>query len=88
MTPEQLQKLNEVYDFVQSLKASATIPYEVDGAFRERFKELLALPSGLEDAPLSAITSPSGGVTVDSQARTAIDTIITRLEDLGLVVNN
>ena len=33
---------------------------------------------------VSAITSPSGGVTIDSQARTAIDAIRTALTNLGL----
>lgn len=32
----------------------------------------------------SAIASPSGGVTIDSQARTAIDSIRTALQNLGL----
>ena len=32
----------------------------------------------------SSIASPSGGTTVDSQARTAINTIITVLQNLGL----
>lgn len=32
----------------------------------------------------SAISPPSGGATVDSQARTAISTIITTLQNLGL----
>lgn len=32
----------------------------------------------------AAITAPSGGATVDSQARTAISTIITTLQTLGL----
>lgn len=36
MTPDQEQKLNEVYDFIQKLKADSTIPYEVDQAFRKR----------------------------------------------------
>jgi hypothetical protein len=35
--------------------------------------------------PLGAITPPSGGSTVDSQARTAIDNIITALQTLGLI---
>lgn len=41
-----------------------------------------------DSAPQSAITSPSGGVTIDSQARTAIDAIITALENLNLVEEN
>lgn len=32
----------------------------------------------------AAITSPSGGATIDTQARTAIDTIRTRLASYGL----
>ena len=35
-------------------------------------------------AQQAAITAPSGGGTVDSQARTAIGTIITTLQTLGL----
>lgn len=33
----------------------------------------------------AAITAPSGGATVDSQSRTAISTIITTLQSLGLI---
>lgn len=36
MTPEQEQKLNEVYEFIQSLKTSNSVPFEVDSALRER----------------------------------------------------
>ncbi len=88
MTPQQEQKLNEVLAFIQSLKASATIPYDVDSAFRDRLSNIITVPNGFEDAPLASVTSPTGGATIDSQARTAIDAIITRLEDLGLVTAN
>lgn len=77
---EQINKLKLEIDL---LKNSTTIPFEVDGAFRERF-----LPDHFERAPLEAITAPSGGVTVDSNARTAINSIITAMEDLGLLKPN
>jgi hypothetical protein len=46
---------------------------------------------GVGQAPVArqaAITSPTGGATIDSQARTAIDLIITRLEVAGLITPN
>ena len=90
MTPEQEQKLNEVYEILQMLKNSAFIPYEVDVAFRERFSDLYpaTLPTDLTTAPRSAITAPTGGGTQDAEARTAINSIITALEELGLVTAN
>jgi len=36
----------------------------------------------------TAITAPTGGGTQDSEARTAINTIISTLEDLGLINEN
>ena len=33
----------------------------------------------------AAVTPPSGGTTVDAEARTAINTIITRLQAHGLI---
>jgi hypothetical protein len=36
----------------------------------------------------AAITSPTGGGTADTQARAAIDSIITVLEQFGLVAPN
>lgn len=45
-------------------------------------------PRDLEGVPRASITAPSGGSTVDSQARTAINSIISTLEALGLIDNN
>jgi len=46
------------------------------------------LGTGTQASRQSAITSPTGGATVDTQARTAIDAIITALENFGLVTPN
>lgn len=36
MTPEQEQKLNELYDFMLALKSSTTIPFDVGEAMKAR----------------------------------------------------
>lgn len=56
MTPEQEQKLNEVYESIQNLKSSSTIPFDVDGAFRDRLAGSLGL------------TVSSKGATEENQA--------------------
>lgn len=33
----------------------------------------------------TAVTSPSGGTTIDSESRTAINSLITKLQSLGLL---
>lgn len=101
MNNEQLLKRIEKLEAENNkLRAEATIPLEVDRAFRGRFGILvgaefltstslfLLIPSDLQTAPLSSITAPTGGGTQDAEARTAINTIITRLESLGLVDPN
>lgn len=90
MTNEELK--NEIDQLRREMKliyASSTIPYEVDQAFRQRFRDIiLDIPDELQDAPLDSISAPTGGLTVDTEARNAINTIITRLESLGLVNPN
>lgn len=83
MTPEQERKLNELYDFMNSLRANPTIPYDVAEAFKLRVG--LDVPEGLTNAPVAAVSDPSGGVTQDSQARTAINAIIDALQAVGLM---
>jgi hypothetical protein len=55
------------------------------------FDALQKVNSNTGDAPLApgaAVTAPTGGATVDAEARTAINTVITRLETLGLIEAN
>lgn len=44
--------------------------------------------TGALAARQSAITAPTGGATVDAEARTAINAIITVLETFGMVTPN
>lgn len=44
--------------------------------------------TGTLAARQSAITAPTGGATVDAEARTAINAVITLLETFGLVTPN
>jgi hypothetical protein len=44
--------------------------------------------TGTAAARQSAITAPTGGATVDAEARTAINAVITALEAFGLVTPN
>lgn len=83
------EQINQLIEAFNSLTAASTIPNDVEQAFRIRLRNILSsLPTGLQSAPLAAVTSPSGGATIDAQARIAIDAIITRLEDLGLINPN
>lgn len=82
MTNNEL-KLNDLKAEIKKLSAHTTIPYDVEQAFRKRL-----LPDGFIKFPRDAITAPSGGGTQDAEARTAINSIITALEDLGLIRPN
>lgn len=88
---EDLQRqINELKTQIDAMKSYGTFPYEVDSAIQERlniarFEDLLLLPSALQDAPLASIASPTGGTTQDTEARTAINTVISRLNQLGLI---
>ena len=69
MTPEQQQKLNEVYEFVKSMKAAGTIPYEVDEAITDRIKRkailgLTVSAKGLDTEDQTVQEAGSGSYSV------------------------
>jgi hypothetical protein len=90
-TQERIAKLEEqvqeLLDSQSSIRSETTIPYDIEEAFKERFRlrTLDNIPAEFADLPLSAITPPSGGATVDSQSRTAIASIIDTLENAGII---
>jgi len=90
MSNEELQKkIIELENKINLMYSSTTIPFEVEQAIRARINNLLVnLPAGLFTAPLNSVTEPTGPGTVDTQARIAVTTVITRLEDLGLIDPN
>jgi len=92
MNPE-IEKLNTKIDELEKqiklIYSASTIPFDVEQALRTRLRNLFVnLPLQLFDAPLASITEPTGGGTADVKARASIVTIITRLEDLGLISPN
>lgn len=60
------------------------------GTFKPRAIETdtLAVAGATPVGRQAAITAPTGGATIDTQARTAINDIITALETFGLVIPN
>ena len=84
------QRINELENKLKLIENYATIPYPVEQALRQRLGITLfaKFPEELATAPITAVTAPSGGATVDTNARNAINDIITRLETLGLLIPN
>lgn len=76
---------------IDALSKSSTIPFNVHKAFADRL-QISKFPvleesvaEALGNAPLATISDPAGGAVIDSQARSAIGTIIDRLQALGLI---
>ncbi len=62
-----------------------------NSSIRTKKAHATALAVGTITTPVttkSAITAPTGGATTDAEARTAINSIITVLEQFGLVAAN
>lgn len=60
---------------IKPISDSVNVPSPVDA--KQFFK-----------VPLAAITAPTGGGTIDAESRTAINSIITTLENLGFITSN
>lgn len=90
---ELLRRIEALEKELNDLKSFATIPFDVESAFKSRFQNNFApndylpaaLVTALNSAPLTTVADPSGGVTIDSQCRTTVGTIIDRLQALGLI---
>lgn len=63
MTPEQEQKLNELYEFMKALMNSTTIPQEVDSAFKDRFTSILGVTVSSKGVNEEDISVNEGGAS-------------------------
>jgi hypothetical protein len=68
--------------------AAIKAPARVGGASGAVRATTFRVGTGTLAARQSAITAPTGGGTVDAEARTAINAVITALEAFGLVTPN
>lgn len=96
MTPDEKQQMNDIENKLNLLIDVFYTQHFIDkDVFFNKvyFKQDVYLPTKIaffgSQTPITqqaAISSPSGGTTIDSQARAAIGTIITRLQALGLTL--
>ena len=99
MTPEQEKLLNEIaglwrklelsdrYFFQKDIALASNRNIKVSGngsSFGTRTTDKVSLYGVTPIVQQAAISQPSGGATVDSQSRTAINSIITALQNIGI----
>ena len=99
MTPEEKQTLNDILYRLDLLEKPDRFTFRksiylddgrsinfgsIAGGFLAGVGQKLGFYGTTPVARQAAITAPSGGATIDAQARTAITTIISRLQTIGL----
>lgn len=84
MTPEERQELNNLKKDYLALK---DLFYRTFQTGKYEFDFPIVVKGQIKQQPQqSAITKPTGGATVDTEARTAIDSIIDKLKAIGLTL--
>ncbi len=90
MNPQEKQQLQslqqEVNDLKQKVSKLEDLFYRINQIDKfELNKPLVIKKFKIPVDQLDTITSPTGGATVDAEARTAVDELISRLQDIGLI---
>lgn len=90
MNPQEKQQFqnlqNEVAMLKQSLSRLEDLFYRINQIDKfELTKPLVIRKFKIPVDQLDTITDPSGGATVDSEARTAVNSLIDRLQEIGLI---
>lgn len=90
MNPQEKQQLQNLQNEVNTLKQKVSrledLFYRINQIDKfELNKPLVIKKFKIPVDQLDAITSPTGGGTVDTQARAAVDSLIDRLQEIGLI---
>lgn len=90
MNPQEKQQLQNLQSEVNTLKQKVArledLFYRINQIDKfELNKPLVIKKFKIPVDQLDAIASPTGGATVDTQARAAVDSLIDRLQEIGLI---